>query len=44
MLDRPAVRALVARAADRSAEPFDGPGRLVIRAVAPTKRARRPAK
>lgn len=43
--DDPAVQALMAEAIARSARPFDDtqPGRMVIRAVAPKQRPRRPA-
>ena len=45
MLDDPAVQALMTEAIARSARPFDDtqPGRMVIRAIAPKQRPRRPA-
>ena len=42
-LDLPAVRALVAQAIGRSDVPFDGPRKLVIKAVSAKQRPRRPA-
>ena len=44
-LDDPAVQALMTEAIARSARPFDDtqPGRMVIRAIAPKQRPRRPA-
>jgi len=43
-LDRPAVRALMARALERAVKPIDrkGESRIVIRAVSAKQRARRP--
>jgi hypothetical protein len=45
-LDDPAVQALMTEAIARSARPFDDtrPGRMVIRAIAPKQRPRRPAR
>ena len=45
VLDKPAVKALMAAALERSAKPFDkkAPTRLVIRSVSAKQRQRRPA-
>jgi hypothetical protein len=45
-LDKPAVRALMAQALARSAQPLDGtnPNRIVIKSVSAKQRPRRPAK
>jgi hypothetical protein len=45
VLDRPAVRALVAAALERAATPLDAtrPRRIVIKSVSPKRRPRRPA-
>lgn len=42
-LDQPPIRALIAQATGRSAVPFDGPRRLVIRSISAKQRPRRPA-
>ena len=42
-LDQPAIRELIAQAIGRSAVPFDGPRKLVIKAVSAKQRPRRPA-
>ena len=42
-LDQPPIRALIAQAIGRSAVPFDGPRKLVIKSVSAKQRPRRPA-
>ena len=42
-LDQPAIRALIAQAIDRSAVPFNGLRKLVIKSVSAKQRPRRPA-
>jgi hypothetical protein len=41
-LDQPAIRELIAQAFGRSAAPFDGPHKLVIKSVSAKQRPRRP--
>jgi len=42
-LDQPAIRELIAQAIGRSAAPFDGPHKLVIKSVSAKQRPRKPA-